>query len=285
MDQQLREQWQAENLANIKGRLFHHLDDKNLAKIIPSEIQGVFVRITDDVMELYCYDPETRNLSDIMSRVSLHNPLDQIAAYSQVMFLSYIWCEISPEKIYIAGFGGGRLAMAFHHHNPIAQIDGSDFDPAILEVASSHFGIDYDHRYSVNAADSYEDFDSRNGPYDLIIIDVFSSSGAHASHLASKDFFEKCKAKLSRHGVVAINLIEQDLKRAEKIANLADVFSNLVEWCHQGSHIVFASENTPSIQDIVQRADVFEKHAGLNYPYSERARELQIVDRKTYNIA
>jgi len=274
--------WHQQNLQEIQQRLSPFLQKQDLAKIIPSEIQGVFIRAVDEIIELYCYDPETRNLSDIMSRVNLNNPLDLIAIYNQVLFLTFVWSNVPPEQTYIAGFGGGRLGMVTHHYNQTAKIDGSDFDPTIVEIAASHFGIDYDERYSINVADSAEDFDSRNSTYNTVIIDVFSNDGEQASHLATRDFFQKCSSKLSRDGVLAINLIERDEKREVKISNLATVFPHLVEWRSHGSHLVFASQTEPDLDGIISRAEQFENTANLNYPYSNHAKALRRVSHQHY---
>ncbi len=276
--------WHAQNLAAIRQRLAPFLQQQNLAKIIPSEVQGVFVRTIDEIVELYCYDPESRDLSDIMSRVGIKNPLELIATYNQVLFLSFVWQHALPERIYIAGFGGGRLGMVSHHYSPEVEIHGSDFDPAIVDVAESHFGIEYDSRYSIKAADSGEDFDSRNTIYDTIIIDVFSSSGIHASHLASQPFFKLCNSKLKDDGVLAINLIERDPEREAKISNLASVFPHLIEWRNQGSHLIFASKQEPNLKTWIKRAEEFESAAALTYPFSEHAKALTAVDREEYKV-
>ena len=276
--------WHIKNASDIRTRLSPHLDTKELAQIIPSGLQGIFVRTIDDVMELYCYEPETRDLSDIMSRVNLNAPLDLIAVYSQVMFLTQVWQQLSPKRVYIAGFGGGRLGMAYHHYNGDVFVDGSDFDPAILEVARSHFGIEYDDRYSIAAADSAQDLETRETLYDIIIIDVFSNSGQHASHLASREFFTKCRRKLNADGVLAINLIERDPERSAKISNMASVFPQLMEWRQQGSHIVFASKTEACKHALLKRAETFERDANLTFPYSEHAKALQLVDLAEYRF-
>lgn len=276
--------WHRKNLSKIRSRLSRHLDTKELAQIIPSRVQGIFLRTIEDVMELYCYEPESRDLSDIMSRVNLNAPLNLIAAYSQVMFLTQVWQQIPPERVYIAGFGGGRLGMAYHHYNPGSFVDGSDFDPAILDVARSHFGVEYDDRYSIAAADSEQDLETRDVLYDVIIIDVFSNSGEHPSHLASREFFTKCRRKLTADGVLAINLIERDPERSQKISNLANVFPQLMEWRQQGSHIVFASKTKTNKESLLQRAEAFEQKAKLDFPFCEHAKALQVVDLEEYRF-
>lgn len=273
-------EFSAVNLGRIKERLRKAAGSPELATIIPSDVQGIFIRRLENTLELYCYEPATRKLSDIMFRIDLDNPLHLIGTYGQVMMLAAIWSPSPPKRIYVAGFGGGRLTMPIHHIFPQCLIDGSDFDPAILKAAEAYFAVEFDERHDVRVNDSAVDLVQRQGTYDIIHVDVFSNSGDHPGHLASVEFFRNCAHKLGIHGVLAINLVDHDPGLERKTQNLLQVFESVVECRTNGASILFASHQRPDLNALIQRAADFEKTAELTYPLSSHAKILRQLERQ-----
>lgn len=269
---------QGENLARIRQKLEPAGNNPELATIIPSDVQGIFIRRLKQTLELYCYEPASRQLSDIMFRINLEDPLHLIGTYGQVMMLGAVWSDTPPSRVYVAGFGGGRLTMPLHHFFPDCLIDGSDFDPAILKAAETYFGIEYDKRHDVRANDSAVDLVQRTGTYDIIHVDVFSNSGDHPGHLASVEFFQSCARKLARDGVLAINLVDHDPSLERKTANLVQVFDSVVECRTNGASILFASHSRPDLDALHERARAFGEKAELTYPLADHAKLLRHLD-------
>ncbi len=272
--------WQTHNLACINKRLLIHKDNFELAKIIPSQIQGVFVRNHENILELYCYEPNSRQLSDIMSRIDLEAPLTLISPYTQVLFLSACWSTNPPRHIYMAGVGGGRMAMLFHHCFPELMIDGSDIDPAMLTVSRDYFGIEFDERYDIRACDSRADLCARHEKYDVILLDVFLGKGNHANHLATVEFFELCRSKMTGQGVLAANLIETDPLHQEKLAAARLCFGNVHLWEVNGAKLLLASNMAITKAELEHRAAVLENTFGFNHPFSSHLKDLNLYTAK-----
>lgn len=269
--------WKEKNLSAISKRLSTLRDAEQVEKIIQGEEQGVFLRKLDDILEMYCFDKETQQLSNIMSRIDLTNPLNLIGPYSQAVFLSAFWQSQEPENIYIAGFGGGRLAMVYDHYFPAANIYGSDYDPNVLNVANTYFGIGHQTLKNINAADSREDLQNLNVVHDIIFLDVFSGGGEHVNHLATVEFFELCKSKLSQTGVLTANLVIIDERMHQKIAAMQAVFEHCYVWEFDGAHVVFASQTAFDQDALISRVSEFQKNEQLDFDLIDKASMLKNV--------
>ena len=265
------------NAEAIRERLQDIRSQAEIAKIIPSQLQGIFVRKIDDQLELYCYDPDTRSLSECMSRIDLINPLNLISPYTQTAFMTSCWGTTTPKRIYIAGFGGGCLGQVFHHYFPKAVIDGSEVDPAMLRVAETYFGVTFDTRYDVRSGDGREDLESREPPYDIIIIDVFFGNGTHANHLATSEFFEMCSRKLTANGVLCVNIIEKDPFHKNKIAAIESAFDYCYGWNVNGARVTFASQEPLNREEFLARLSQFVETENLTFPVMDRAEELSFI--------
>lgn len=267
--------WKEENLSSILNRLSTLHDATQFEKIIQGEEQGIFLRKLDDVLEMYCFDNDTKQLSNIMSRIDLMNPLNLIGPYSQAVFLSAFWQTKAPKNIYIAGFGGGRLAMLYEHYFPHSHIYGSDFDPNVLSVACDYFGIGAQTLENVNAADSREDLVQSDILHDIIFLDVFAGGGEHVNHLATVEFFELCKSKLSSKGVLSANLVIIDERMHQKIAAMQEVFAHCHVWEYNGAHVVFASQAPLDLSAFMSRVSNFQTNENLDFDILEKAQMLK----------
>jgi spermidine synthase len=267
--------WKEQNLSSILNRLSTLRDSTQFEKIIQGAEQGIFLRKLDDVLEMYCFDNDTQQLSNIMSRMDLTNPLNLIGPYSQAVFLSAFWQTKAPENIYIAGFGGGRLAMLYDHYFPHSHIYGSDYDQNVLSVASDYFGVGEQTLENVNAADSREDLLQSDILHDIIFLDVFAGGGEHVNHLATVEFFELCKSKLSNKGVLSANLVIIDERMHQKIAAIQEVFAHCHVWEYNGAHVVFASEHPLEQEAFISRVSGFQTNEALDFDLMEKAQMLK----------
>lgn len=272
------ELWREKNLKTILDRLAPVAQEQDLAKIITSDFQGVFLRRLEDTIELYCYNQETNTLSEIMSRIDLNNPLKPIAEYSKAVLLSAAWQDTPPNRIYIAGMGGGRLSMMFHHLFSNILIDGTDIDPTMIEVCENYFGLHLDGRHDIRVEDSRKDLAKREGLYDVVILDVFFGKGEHPNHLATVEFLQECKSKMSADGVLAVNLVTMDPYYEAKMAAIGEVFPHCLDWDYAGAHVLLASQNPVHLPSLGKRADELLKELDPSFSSEEQIDRIRILD-------
>ena len=96
-------------------------------------------RRENGVIRMYFVDPrsasEELNVSGAMSALKLDDPFDlSPTPYNQAMMLSLLW-QRNPERIYVAGFAGGRIPLMFYHYFPQAVIESTDIDAEVTGLA------------------------------------------------------------------------------------------------------------------------------------------------------
>lgn len=271
--------WKSQNLSKIQSRLEPHLLSEKLETIIQGDIQGIFLHKENDVLAMYCYDNKSHQLSNIMSRIDLGNPLNLLGAYSQAVFLTGFWQEEPPESVYIAGFGGGRLAMLFNHYFSNMTLHGSDIDSNVLAVSRDYFGLDAETMKQVTARDSREDLQARDTLYDILFLDVFVGGGEHVNHLSTVEFFRLCREKMTDNGVLVANLVIIDPLMHQKIASIQSVFNQVHVWEYNGAHVVFASDKVFNQQALRERVMDFQTHESLDFNLLEKVDALKAVEQ------
>lgn len=267
--------WQASNLVSIHERLAPLRSQDTFEKIIQGDLQGIFLRKEADILEMYCYDNDTHKLSNIMSRIDLTNPLRLIANYQQAAFLSSFWQKTPPENIYLAGFGGGCIALLFHHYFQNIIIEGTDIDPNVLAVSNKYFGLGENTLKHIVPADSRKDLQSRDNQYDIIFLDVFAGGGEHVNHMGTVEFFELCERKLKQDGVLMANLVIIDERLHQKIAAMQEVFQHCHIWEFDGAHVVFASHAQQDIDELSKRITGFLDSETLEFNLLEKANAIK----------
>lgn len=102
----------------------------------------------------------------------------------------------------LIGQGAGHMVMALKHHG--INTDTLEIDPVVAEAARDYFNftptgqtIIGDARYEIRQLE---------GPYDLIILDVFTG-GSEPVHLMTVEAMTQLRALLSDQGMLALNFV------------------------------------------------------------------------------
>ncbi|MFB2970723.1 fused MFS/spermidine synthase [Aerosakkonema sp. BLCC-F183] len=276
-----REIWQTTNLNAIKQRL----DKVRSARpgcffVQQSGNQYIKVTKTKSTITLGFSDSFNSPANLIQSELDCDRPLNLKSLYTQAMMLSLVW-NSTPQRIYIAGLGGGIIPLVLHHYFPEAVIECAEIDPAILQVATNFFGLKLDERLSVAIQDGREYLAQQNAniKYDIILSDVFLGTGYSPYRLATQEFYELCLQRLSGQGVVVVNLFQDDAFFADKLLTIKSVFEQVyvVLSSKMGNAIVIANNG-----DIRQKREVMAKAKNLanryqfEFPLAERALEVKM---------
>ncbi len=213
------------------------------------------------------------------SRMRLDDPLYLLAPYAQIMMLALIWRE-QPERIYMAGFGAGRIPQVLHHYFPEVVVDCTEIDPDVLAVAQSHFGIRLDHRLRVTIMDgrAYLEGKTEPGNYDLLFVDLSDGTASSPIGLASTDFYALCQRHLARDGVVVVNLLHGDARYREKVELLRAAGQTLYAGrTTRGGTVFFAVNSAPmSATEINALARQLARQHRFGFPFVKHARRLMI---------
>jgi spermidine synthase len=217
----------------------------------------------------------------VQSELDLERPFYLTATYMQSMLLALVW-QPHPQRIYLAGFGGGRLPVVLHHHFSAAIVECSEIDANIVEVAQQFFGVRLDDRLQVAIQDArvYLAQQPAETCYDIIMIDVFLGNGYSPYSLATKEFYELCQAHLSPNGVVVLNVLETDAFYWSKLATIRHSFARVYLCPGQNGNTTILATNGQAIAkaDAIAKAEWLDREYQFAFSLAERARELQPWD-------
>jgi spermidine synthase len=270
--------WQKQNLIDLKNRTaFQSKLPQGIILNKPDSQRQLSVQRKGDQLQLFFYGT---NNTEVMSRMDVSDPLNLVSPYTQAMLLPLLWND-TPKRIYMLGLGAGRVPMVLHHYLPETIIDCAELDAEVVDLAQSHFGIKPDDRLNIHIEDGRKFLENKQDStlYDVILIDAFIGTGGSPLTLSTHEFYRLCKSRMSKEGVIAINLLFSDTLYEEKIHTLNSVFQNMYQietkW---GGTVLIATDSTSIAPHLfVQKAREIEDRYGFTFPYSRHAKELRLI--------
>lgn len=150
----------------------------------------------------------------------------------------------------IAVLGGGSLSISekFKKYYPEANVTTAEIDPLITEIAEKYFHTSTEITKNTLPIDGRLFLSRSDKKFDIIFSDVFNSFISIPWHLATKEFFQIAKNRLTPNGAFAINFIsaqtgESSALLQSMLATFSSVFNN---------YYVFTYGDNPSeIQNII----------------------------------
>ncbi|HXS32733.1 MAG TPA: fused MFS/spermidine synthase [Solirubrobacterales bacterium] len=110
----------------------------------------------------------------------------------------------SPRRIAILGNGAGTVARAFGHFFPHTAVDAVEIDGELTELGRRYFDL-RNPRMRVFAEDARPWLRRSSGGYDAIMVDAYRQPYI-PFYLATREFFELARERLTSRGVVVINV-------------------------------------------------------------------------------
>jgi spermidine synthase len=233
----------------------------------------------ENQLVLYFFSADS---SEVMSRMDVFHPLRLVSPYTQGMLLTLLWNN-NPNRVYVLGFGAGRVPMVMHHYFPLAAIECTELDEDVLTVAQSHFGIVLDERFTVAVEDGRKFLEKKTEPahYNIIFVDAFSGTGGSPFSLATKEFYDLCQRHMEVGGVLSVNFLVGDELYEDKVCTLRSSFRNVYEVGTTLGGTVFFATNADSIpvDQLIRRAGQMANHHGFDFPFVERAHQLLQINQ------
>jgi predicted membrane-bound spermidine synthase len=136
------------------------------------------------------------------------------------------------ERVAILGNAGGTTARALGVYYPNAEIDGVELDPAVSRVGREYFGMRDNPRLTVHDEDARPFLRSSDERYDLIVVDAYRQPYV-PFYLATREFFELVRERLTPGGIVALNVaaVPDDRRLVDAVGGtLAAELPQVLEW-------------------------------------------------------
>ena len=109
-----------------------------------------------------------------------------------------------PRRIAILGNAGGTTARSYGHYFPGTAIDAVEIDGKLTDVARRYFDMRAPH-LETHTADARPFLKDSTERYDAIFIDAYRQPYI-PFYLATREFFELCRERMTPGGVVVINV-------------------------------------------------------------------------------
>ncbi len=124
-------------------------------------------------------------------------------------------------KIMVVGLGSGIGIANLAHHFPLASITVVDIDQVVEDMVRDHYPVlawlltqklpsgEPRLRFEVRDARQFVRYDAKREkrPYDMLILDAYTSGSTIPPHLMTVEFFSECAGILSPDGIVFANVI------------------------------------------------------------------------------
>lgn len=220
-------------------------------------------------------DTTQLNLSGVMSRVLLRDPLHLLGVYTRIMMLALAW-RPEPKQVYLLGFGGGRMPMVLNAHFPDVVTDSTETEPVVVRLAQQFFGIGLDDRMRVHVEDGRSYLEERpESKYDIIWVDCFSGSGQHPLRLSTTHFYQLCREHLEPTGVVVTNLSVHDPLLSRKVSTFGNSFGVSAAFRDESCCVLFGWDDTSVTLDRVRdTAKRLEDRHRFGFPFAVYAEQL-----------
>lgn len=197
-------------------------------------------------------------------------------AYVRAMLASLAIID-PPKRVLVIGLGGGTIPSFLHKHYPSAVIDAVDIDPDVVDVARQFFGFRDGPALRAHVRDGRKFVEECTDPYDLIILDAFSSDSI-PYHLATREFLHAARRALTPRGVVAGNVWSRGSNPLydSMVRTYEDVFPQLhiLDVAGAGNLILFALPYSEplSLQTLIERAHAISSDQRLSFALEDQIR-------------
>jgi spermidine synthase len=175
-----------------------------------------------------------------------------------------------PKKVLQIGLGAASVTKFLYRHRPGCKITVVEIDPAVVPMAQQFFKLPDDpQRIRIEIADGADFVIGNKGKYDLILVDGFDSN-ARAGRLDSQPFYLDCKSRLTRDGLLVVNLLSRSRKFKASVQRLGEAFDGRAlafPSCDSGNAIAFATSGDAielSLTELKDSARTLKSETGLN---------------------
>jgi spermidine synthase len=192
--------------------------------------------------------------------------------YTKEMMASLLFRDAAryPRRVLLIGLGAASLTKFLYRHRPLARLTVVEIEPRVVAAARQFFKLPEDpQRLNIVIADGVQYVAETEQQYDLILVDGFDAE-ARAGALDTLPFYQMCRARLTDHGLVAINLLGNSRGFKASVEHIQQAFDGRAlafPSCDSGNVIAFAAAGEAveiGIDDLREMAEQMKTEIGLN---------------------
>lgn len=160
----------------------------------------------------------------IQTAIDLDRPDYLPESFNRAMLAGVMFMPNLPNKVLLAGTGGGSTARYFAHRFPNIEGDAVELSSTVMDIAKDYFEFPVESNWQLHQADIRQYLGDCQHKYDLIIVDIAEDDHS-PEWITSESFLTKCRQCLTPQGQISINLIaETDQHFLRNLAALRQAF-------------------------------------------------------------
>ena len=171
------------------------------------------------------------------------------------LVLPFAVLDRPPERVAILGNAAGTTSRAYEEFFPATRVDGVEIDSELSEIGRRYFDMNNPnlHLYHEDARPFLRRIDA---DYDVISVDAYRQPYI-PFYLATEEFFELCRDRLTDGGVVIVNAGhpegQDDLEKVLG-ATMAEVFPNVLRDPIEDTNTLLVASEAPVSAANLRRA-------------------------------
>ncbi len=232
------------------------------------------IYVFDDGIRRYlAFDPTLKQ-----SCVHKQRHSELLYEYCQAMALALVF---TPElkRCFIGGLGGGSMAHFLLEHYPDTLVTALEYRSKVVKVAREFFYLPSHPQLDIREQDlkSYLG-DKEKHSFDVMQLDLYTAEGMHEQQKNVK-LYKRCFKKLSKDGVLVINLASQDPASCSKVRKELELISG--QACYSakftgGNFILYAFKGKkPTLNTGEVNRKITELSAKTNINFGKIADQLK----------
>jgi spermidine synthase len=188
-------------------------------------------------------------------------------AYTRKM-MGFLLFSPAPAHVLMIGLGGGSLTKYCYHNLPLARITTVEIDPDVIAFGDLFALPPPGPRNSIVHGDAVDYVAQTVDRADVVLLDGCDSHGI-APAFRERSFYAGVRARLSREGVLVMNLVGDTDQRRANLRLVAEVFLGniIVQEVSDGNQVVFAFKNAgfaPHWPQIETRAECLARRHSVD---------------------
>ena len=208
----------------------------------------------------------------IQGALRIARPWNLELEYTREMIASLLLRDDThwPRKVLLIGLGAASLTKFLYRNFPLAHLTVVEIAPEVVAAARQFFKLPEDpKRVNIVIGDGVEYMLNSDKKFDLILVDGYDEN-ASSGALDTLPFYQACRARLSKSGILSVNLLTSNRRFNGSITRIAEAFDDRVlafPSCESGNAIALAADGEHveiSFYDLREKALELNKETGLN---------------------
>ncbi len=174
-----------------------------------------------------------------------------------------------PRTVLQVGLGAASITKWWYRHFPDTHQTVVELNPNVVNMAYAQFKLPRDPaRIDIHIGDGVAWMEEGTSKFDCIMVDGYDQN-ARFGALGTEEFYRACRKRLSRQGLLTLNLFGRARGFAQQIQFLRNAFDKRVlalPALEEGNAIAFAADGEEVVVDLAQmreRAPEIQLATGL----------------------